>query len=342
MIASYVFHLIATTLSPLAHGETTEGNEQVLRREPLLVWDQVLGDYRELLVPVVSGAALKATLREHAVARYLAELGIERLDRNRLRLLLKGGRYEKGDTGGINATEQWELRQNCPLLGVFGSMDDGTPNRGCAQVSGLRVWAREAVEANLQPAHATIDGAAEPMFADGRGPIPLPMATHTEQRYSHDLALSTMAPRLLLEDQEAAAARQQATADKRNSGGRPGAKERRRANESMPYATETISAGVPLIGEIRLENATPAEVSTFVLALRDWIASGARLGGVAREGFGHLAVTVRGAYRLDVVPAFTADTSNTLTTQHQDDFAELLHAHLQDRREAILAWLGQS
>lgn len=341
MIASYIFQLTAITQTPLAHGEVTEGNEQVLRREPMVVWDEALDDYRELLVPLVSGAALKATLREHAVARYLAELGVDRLSRDRLRLLLKGGRYERGDTGGINATEQWDLRQNCPLLGVFGSMDRGTPNRGCVQVHGLRVWAREAVAAGLQPATAR-DGDAEcPIFADGRGPIALAAATHVEQRYRHDLALSAMGARLALTDTEADAARQEAVAARREEGGRVGARDRRRACESMPYATETISAGVPMIGEIRLENATLPELWTFQLALRDWIVAGARLGGVAREGFGRLAVQVRGAWQLDLSPAYTVPASAVAVAAAPDVQVEaMLGAHLADRRAAILAWLG--
>lgn len=341
MIASYVFQLTATTLTPLAHGETSEGNEQVLRREPLLAWDEGLDDYRELLVPLVSGAALKATLREHAVHRYLATLGVERLGRDRLRLLLKGGRYERGDTGGVNASEQWELRQNCPLLGVFGSMDRGTPNRGCVQVHGLRAWVREAVEAGMQPAHIVDGDGTRPLFADGRGPIRLADATHVEQRFRHDLSLSSMAARLELADGEAAAARQEAVAARREEGGRVGARERRRANESMPYTTETISAGVPMLGEIRLENATLPELWTFQLALRDWILSGARLGGIAREGFGRLAVQVRGAWQLELQPAFTLPPGAVAVDAAPDVQVEgMLAAHLAERRTSILTWLG--
>lgn len=341
MIASYVFHLTATTLTPLAHGETSEGNEQILRREPMMIWDDDLDDYRELLIPMVSGAALKATLREQAVARYLAALGVDRLGRNRLRLLLKGGCYERGDTGGINATEQWELRQNCPLLGVFGSMDRGTPNRGCVQVHGLRAWAREAVVAGLQPATARDGDTERPIFPDGRGPIWLAAATHLEQRYRHDLALSAMGAHLALTDTEADAVRQEAVAVRREEGGRVGARDRRRANESMPYAVETISAGVPMIGEIRLDNATPPELWTFQLALRDWILAGARLGGIAREGFGHLAVQVRGAWQLDPMPPYTIPTGAVAVAEPPDLQVEhMLGAHLADRRAAILAWLG--
>lgn len=342
MIASYVFHLTAVTLAPLAHGESTEGNEQVLRRQRMVAWDDALGDYRELLVPMLSGAALKATLREHAVARYLNELGIEQLGRDRLRLLLKGGRYEKGDVGGYNALEQWELRQNCPLLGVFGSMDAGTPNRGAVQVAGLAVWAQEAVAAGLQPAVATIDGRTEPVFADGRGPVALAQATHAEQRYRHDLASSSVAALLLAVDERVQAVHAAALAERRAGGGKVGALERRRANESMPYAYETISAGVPLIGEVRLVNATEVELWTLLLAIADWIRSGARVGGVARENFGALSVRVRGAYQLEPAAPFTVTDAAPMATMDAADeqCAGALRAHLADRRDRILAWLS--
>lgn len=141
MRRSYEIVMEITPVAPLTHGAGVEGNEQVLatREYQVLRAPDGLGgkaEWERIDVPFVSGAAMRATLREWATRDALELAGIVdgEVSRDALRLLLKGGKNDSGSQS-VNLEEVRRLRDLFPLLAVFGSMDGGLPVRGLAQVS---------------------------------------------------------------------------------------------------------------------------------------------------------------------------------------------------------------
>lgn len=294
-------HLIVLTLlvqTPISHGSGTAGNEQILRTQEYLLPDpEAPSGWRKVAVPEVSGASVKATLREHAVLDMLEILGIAELSKDKLRLLLKGGQNGPGGQS-VSLDEARRLRELFPLLAVFGSMDGGMPIRGQITVSPARPWCAELVEEGLiprrvLPLHVVVDDETPSGMGiellPGVAPVPMHMLAGRNEYFRHDLRTSPAAQLLsgavVAQIEDKAAARKGKSASK---------EERREANESMPHSYQTILPGAHLIVEIRLEGATEVELGCLARAVVRWAGSGGHLGGAVSRGHGQCQVSAAG------------------------------------------------
>ena len=352
----YTIVLEIVPTAPLTHGMGTEGNAQILLRRE---WSVPTPDGAETLdVPAVSGAAVKATLREWAVRDYLERAGVPegRVSRDVLRLLQKGGQTSSGGQT-ISLAEIRRLRDLCPMLAVFGSMDGGVPIRGAIQVSDATPWIRELVDAGLLPreirplrvdleGRALVQGPPIPIYP-GRRPVDLHGTTTEATYYRHDLIGGNLAHYLPAPEVEASEDARAAVAEAKRTKGapKPDAATRREANEAMPHSFEAIRPGTPMVCTIRLQSATEVEFAVLGISLVRWIASGAHLGGGATKGHGACSVRVAGAISHappsgampvapgDPLPALTADFGGEAVARAYD-------AHVQSRAEAIRAWVA--
>jgi hypothetical protein len=285
---SYTFVLEITPRTALTHGAGNNGNEQELHRRTLNVCRD--GRWGQEDVACVSGAAMKATLREHAGLLFLQLAGISEVNRDGLRLLFKGGKMEGSDRVA-NLDEARRMRDLLPVLSVFGAMDGAMIMRGRVQVSTVMPYTDLTVGSGL------IDvGAAglKPLLFGGQPPLPhhLIESPTPITYYRHDLktshAAALLPPAELRQIEDAAAARK---------GKAAGKDERREANESMPHAFQAIAPGTPMVCTIRLTDATDNEAACLMLALTRWISSGAHLGGASSKGHGQCAVRIAVASR---------------------------------------------
>lgn len=294
-VQDYTLVLEIVAIQPITHGEGNEGNRQILRRTTELVRDpRDPSRLRPTEIPIISGAAMRATLREAATDRYLRAVGtaLGSVTLDRLRLLLKGG---KNDGGGatVSIEEQRHLYRICPVIALFGGMDGGNALHGKLKVGAVRPWSR-AVHATpgfdrtLRPVGEE-DGEAIEIFPD-LAPVDDDVVVGFEEFYRHDMRSSLTPAKWLSSDAVQAITDAQA---KRGTGPAD-TLARRTANESMPYAMETIRAGTPLFTVLRVHDATEPEMALLALALRDWIAHGGHLGGGSGAGRGSCAVKVKG------------------------------------------------
>ena len=356
---SYTLVLEVTPTAPLSHGMGTEGNTQVLLRREILA-PAPGGGWETIYVPAVSGAALKATLREWAVRDYLERAGVADglVSRDALRLLLKGG---KNDAGGqsVSLAAARRLRDLCPALAVFGSMDGGLPIRAAIQVSDVLPWCVETLDAGLvsrevRPLAVSLDGTGLledrtiPVFP-GVDPPSIYETTTTTTYYRHDILSGAMTQYLPGADvRQIEDGRQAVSEAKRTKGGpKPDAATRREANESMPHSAEAIRPGVPMVATIRLQDATEVEFAALGVALLRWIQSGAHLGGGATKGHGACRVRVAGALRHELPAGVQATAPGEPLPVLAVGFdgseaARAYHAHIHARATSIRQWVAET
>lgn len=352
MRQSYTVVLEITPTAPLQHGAGTEGNEQVLMTREYLIESEDLGGWERIEVPAVSGASLKATLREHAARHYLHACGVEdgAVSKGALRLLLKGGRNDKG-TSSLSLDQTRELDRLFPLLAVFGHMDRGAPRRGSIQVSDVLPWCSDLFDAGLvprtiRPMEVTVEG--ETITADmgvdvweGTTPIPLHLTRTRTQNYRHDMRSGGMlhllqgADRKQLED----------AVEARSAKKAPTKEERREANESMPYSAQCIAPGVPMVATIRLHQASEVEWACLAHAVAAWIRSGGHLGGGSARGHGACRVRVAGAIRYSPAPgeqAVDPGTAISISPDPAEALAGVYAEHIAAQAEAVRAYVAES
>lgn len=337
-----------TPITPISHGAGNDGNVQRIAK-----LDHVMPDGTIESTPHVSGAALKAALREAAVLDFADELGIDDggITMDRLRLLAKGG---KNDSGGasVSIEEMRRIVDLAPMLDVFGAMDGGFPLHGRISVGAVLPVTDSTVESGIvrreiavsAPTEgapglvraATGDGYAIAPWL-GREPVGDHVVVGHVQRYRHDLATSLLAPMIALEDRAAKDAAGDAI---RESDRAPNKAERGAANESMPYAANVINPGVPMQATIRLQRVSAVALSAFLRALARWMASGGFLGGWRREGFGECRVRVIGIHTPWTGAGPTPMVGGMLdgTPAASRVFAE----HVAARRTAILDYIGET
>lgn len=334
-------------LAPVSHGAGNNGNEQ-----RIATLDLVMPDGTVETTPHVSGAALKACLREAAVLDYAEAIGAAdgSISMDRLRLLLKGGRNDSGGAS-MSIAEMRRMVDLAPLLGVFGAMDGGFPLPGRLSVGAVLPYTDVTVEARAVDPEIALpqiaddavapgivrasDGGAAIVPWAGRDPIAHSDVVGRVQRYSHDLESSDARHLVALEDRER---KDEATALVRASA-RPNAAARRAAVESMPYSAQVIRAGTPLVARLRLRQVSEVEVVVFLRALARWRAAGAFLGGMRREGFGECQVRVLG-----ISSPWSSSQSVSAGERVLDeaiDGGAVYVAHLRARLPEILAWVQE-
>lgn len=353
---SYTLVLEVKTQSPLTHGSGVEGNEQVLATREVVVEDPEEGWIRES-IPCVSGAAMKATLREWAFRDAMERAGVKdgQVSKDALRLLTKGGKNDRGGQS-VTVAKARELRDLFPMLSVFGSMDGGLPLRGKVQVSEVMPFCDAAVDAGVVPRKVTrlavetpddapelsVDGEEIPVWPTTE-PIPAHLVRTRVQYYRHDMLSG---PHTHLLEDGARKAQEDARAARKGKAAKK--KERREANESMPYSMQAIAPGVPMVVQIRLQDATEAEWGCLAMAITRWVMAGAPLGGATTKGHGRCQVRVAGALRYSPAAGDVAAEPGTMLELQADDreralsVARAYDAHVQERAEQIREYVAES
>lgn len=356
---SYRFFLELLPIAPITHGMTSDGNEQILLRRPfqIQIHDDMSGltDTLMIEVPAVSGASLRAKLRGAALECQFRRLGIPdgSVSKDALRTLLKGGKLD-GSGGGLNLADTRKLAAAFPMLTLFGAMDNNYQSTGKIKIKDVLPWCQELVGAGLLPSRYPIpgdDGALAPVWGGGIGldgapfpvcgPVGFGGVMRSVQYYKHDMKVSPVSRMLtteataLIEDQQAAVKTAKAT----KGAAKPDKEQRREANESMPYAFQSITAGTPLLTEIRTDPLTEIEAAALMDAIYEWASTGGYLGGGAAKGHGECRVRVIGMQ--DVRPGLIASTGDLLPAlaRNGNDLDQRLQAHLEAQRETVTHFL---
>lgn len=289
-----------TTKSALTHGMGVGGNEQILRTLPFNLLNN--GEWESVHVPVVSGQAGKATLREAAFELIVSLLGIPEgsLSVDGVRLVLKGGKNDSGEKS-YGLADVRKQREILPILDLFGALDAGTALPSCGQFSDILPWCDALVTAGLLPRVVEFNDSAGDAQKTEIFPevptIPLHMVRTTVQNFRHDLRSTPSAIRMIpggereaLEDKAAANHAAKAAGKAVKSA------DRREANESMPYTLQAIAPGTPMLWTIRLSNASEASLGLLLASVAHWANKGGALGGGRSVGRGNCSVRIRGYY----------------------------------------------
>ena len=338
---NYRFIIQAFAQSPITHGMTTSGNEQVLRRSPVAIFPN--GKLRMIQVPEVSGSAVRGVLRHHAVECDLARYGIEKTDMDTIRLIEKGGKLGGSESkAGVNLAKLNKLRRMFPSLDLFGCLDNIGQITGKFLASPLMLYCDEMVKAGLLPrAIKTMDGETFQVFPTIEQPPLLSMGSTSIQYYRHDLRVTsshllTGEATKQIEDQSTELLAKQA------DGKMVKTDERRVANESMPHSFEAIPAGMPLYGDWSLRNADAITFAAFLQTLNYWIGNGAHVGGGAAKGHGKLLIDVTGSHRWTLERGVHAAMGGELVTNNPaEGIMKAMNLHFQEMKEDALHFVDK-
>jgi hypothetical protein len=337
----HTFVLEITTVQPLTTGMGTDGNEQLLRtlRFPCYFppTEDGEGEWITMDVPHVSGQAFKATLREHAFLVMAEALGLEAgsVSRDGLRLILKGGKNDKGETS-VSLDDLRNLRALLPILDIFGALDQGQAMPASGQFSDVRPWCESLARAGLIPASGVaFDGGVVEVFP-GLPPIPDHMLRSRVEQFRHDLSQTHISHQLMTDQDKTLLIEGRA---ERKASAKPAKKEERRAvNESMPYTLQAIPPNVPMVALIRLVDATPVAAALLAAATEHWIRTGAHLGSGKSVGRGACRVRVAGSFAVDAqsgVVQVPGSEAALVNTGDDSPYKTALKAHFSERAAEI-------
>jgi len=338
--------LQAQVAAPVHVGAGSQGNIAKLWRSETLLHNPdapAAHRWRKARIPGIPGRSLRGVLRDLAMSRYCDLLGIRSESRDWLRLLFKGGKLDKSGSG-INLELMRWLREHCPPLALFGCMDNAGSLPGLLQVGDLLAWTEEGVAAGQQPRELRVrdlDGeTVHPIFHD-LDPVPLAMTTGEETGYRRDLLQSGAVHRLADSEREAIDQAAAAAKSAKQEGKGLAKEERREANESMPWTCETIVAGVPLLGQLKVNGITEIEYACLALTLIDWAGKGCPVGGKTASGFGKLTLRSVPAIRLELARG-ALHAEGRLVPDGLPGTAEInaYKVWLESRRDPIMAWMA--
>ncbi len=343
----WTFLLELTTLQPLTTGMGNDGNEQILRTLsfPLYIPGEAgeEGEWTMAEVPHVSGQAFKATLREScfAVMAQALELAEGSVSRDGLRLVLKGGKNDKGETS-VSLDALRELRALLPILDIFGALDQGQALPASGQFSDVRPWCQGLAAAGLIPTQGVRCDSEIIEIFPGLPPIPDHLLRSRVEQFKHDLS-QTHAAHVLMTDADKTKLIEGRA--ERKASEKPAKKEERRAlNESMPYTLQAIPPNVPMVAEIRLVDAAPVAAALLAAGIEFWIKSGGHLGSGKSVGRGACRVRVAGSMAVDArTGQFQArgETTGLIQAGEQSPYAAALKAHFVEQGGKIRAKLAE-
>lgn len=330
-----ILEIIAS--EPITHGAGARGNEQILATRKVLVpvtGPDGLTRRIPMEVPMVSGASVKACLREAACNVWLDALGIEALDPEQLRLIQKGGRLQGGGGASESLGELRRMVHLAPLISVFGCMDNAGTRPGFIRVGDCYPYAEETIAGGVViPVHRADDGTEIRPHAR-EVPVQIAQVRTVVQHYRHDGRSSLLGVRAL-----PAEVHLQIAEDRAAVPAKAATDERRAANESMPYAYQAIAAGTPLVCKIRLLGANPVERAVLSTALRRWIVDGAHLGGGSSRG--HCSVRILGFSSEPIGDHGVSPmgTGTAIDVEGGDIDARILATHAALVRDEAVPWL---
>lgn len=112
---------IGTSLSSVTHGEQSLGTGTYMRREKFML---PTGHVEE--IPIVSGNALRGSLRDYAAKIYWNFLGKPHLNISVSHALFSGGTISKATNAEpVSGLKLREIREACPPLSIFGAAGGG-------------------------------------------------------------------------------------------------------------------------------------------------------------------------------------------------------------------------
>lgn len=133
-----------TSTAPMAHGaDLKSGNVALFRRERRV--NPLTGEH--VLVPFVSGNAVRGLWRDLIFGRYLQGIGLTAADlpaKTRAHAMLAGGSLDQGaDTATVNVAARRRARAACPPWDLFAGCVDAQIMAGCARVNDAVLVCRE-------------------------------------------------------------------------------------------------------------------------------------------------------------------------------------------------------
>jgi hypothetical protein len=338
--------------TPVTHGSGSEGNEQVLARQTVMLsrLHPTTGKTQAIReeIPYVSGGSLRAKLRLSSLLRQAERQNLPDgcMSKDALRLILKGGRLD-GAGKGPNLDEIRRITELFPSLRLFGAMDNRLKMTGALKVEDVRPFCAELISAGHIP--ATFGGTAiwggdpaDPTWPRYDAPPSFTDIVDVRTYYRHDMGVSPALPMLAAEERAQIEDQQAAVATKRQTKGapKPDKEERREANESMPYGFQHIIPGTPLYTCLRTDPITEIEACALADALHRWIDTGGHIGGGESKGHGRCRVRVAGTWERSASSAVTG-TEISLTDRWKAAEAAY-NAHLETHRPAVMDFLRES
>lgn len=121
-----------TALSSISHGSETLGTVSYLRREKMFLSDQTIEE-----VPIISGNAWRGILRDVAADLWWKTVGEPKLTLPVMHALWSGGALAKLSGPTLSGARLQELKNVCPVVGVFGTAGGGRIISGVLQVGKL-------------------------------------------------------------------------------------------------------------------------------------------------------------------------------------------------------------
>jgi CRISPR/Cas system CSM-associated protein Csm3 (group 7 of RAMP superfamily) len=111
----------ATALSSVTHGEQSLGTGTYMRREKFLLPSGIVDE-----IPLVSGNALRGSMRDHAAKAYWQFLGKPHLNLSVSHALFSGGTISKATNAEpVSGIKLREIREACPPISIFGAAGGG-------------------------------------------------------------------------------------------------------------------------------------------------------------------------------------------------------------------------
>lgn len=251
---SYTWEGVSTAVSSIVHGGEAAGTIRYLRRERFLTPDGPLD------VPVVSGNALRGSLRRISAAMYWETLGRPDLPLPVMHALFGGGALVKAKGEPVTGAKWAKLRAVCPHVGVFGAAGGGRLLPGVLQVGKLIPVVTELAYLGM-PGFDQVNVSAWDV-------------TQIEE-YSKVVDTPTNPAGHVSTHVDTSAYASTGTSD----AGDP---------TDLRWGVETFLAGTRFTTRFGLRNATETEAAYFQAVLTAWQVDGGRVGGMARVGHGQL------------------------------------------------------
>jgi CRISPR type IV-associated protein Csf2 len=319
---TYVFEGTITALSSITHnGGQSFGINQKLRREKFIG-----ADGQECEVPVISGNAIRGTLRDKAMLHMCRALGYGVPDTDGVprglslaafHFLFSGGALTSTGSRGIDIDAARQIRHLIPLVGVFGGAMGNQIMPGKLKVGKALPVCREI--AHLLPEEfAALPHAQRSIWSYLQEEM---YTRKDDEKDEHKRHLLSGETRKQLDDSRRVAALKKSEPVEETG-----------QKQQMRYFVETIAAGTVFHWKLVLDDVTPIEFEAFATALVEFSKT-PYLGGKSNVGLGEVAI--RFDRWLSIDSRAKIDVSTEVALPAGQGYA----AHLRDRGGEMRAML---